>query len=90
MSFIFLNSQFSILNFVLAPADAEFVRVTTRVLAVGGVILALGTVALFFAFRAFDEKHGRSGAAGLRALLMAVAFILVCCVILFRWSIVRR
>ena len=90
MPAIFFNFQFSIFNLAFLQLDPEFVRVTSRVVAVGGIVLALGTVALFFAFRAFGDERERSGAAGLRALLAAVAFILVCCVILFRWSVVRR
>ena len=70
--------------------DPEFVRITSRVLAVGGIVIILGAVALFFAFRAFGDERERSGAAGLRALLMAVGFILVCCLILLRWSFVRQ
>jgi hypothetical protein len=58
--------------------DPEFVRVTTRVLAIGFIVLTIGTVALYLAFRSFgDLSEERSGARGLRMLLAAVAFILV-------------
>ena len=65
-------------------------RVTLRVLAVGLFVLATGTVALYFAFRAFGDPSERSGATGLRMLLGAVAFILVMCLVLLRWSVVRQ
>jgi hypothetical protein len=70
--------------------DPEFVRVTSRVMAVGGIVVVLGAVALFFAFRAFGREGEESGGSGLRMLLGAVAFILVCCLILLRWSFVRK
>lgn len=70
--------------------DPEFVRVTTRVLAIGLFIITAGTVALYFAFRAFGEPGERSGTNGLRMLLAAVAFILVFCLVLLRWSVVRQ
>jgi hypothetical protein len=70
--------------------DPEFVRVTTRVLAIGFIVLTIGTVALYFAFRAFGDQGERSGVAGLRMLLAAVALILVFCLVLLRWSVVRQ
>ena len=71
--------------------DPEFVRVTTRVLAIGFIVLTIGTVALYLAFRSFgDQSEERSGARGLRMLLAAVAFILVFCLVLLRWSVVRQ
>jgi len=70
--------------------DPEFVRLTTRVLAVGFFVLGIGTVALYFAFRAFGEPGERTGAHGLRMLLAAIAFILVFCLVLLRWSVVRQ
>jgi heme/copper-type cytochrome/quinol oxidase subunit 2 len=70
--------------------DPEFVRVTTRVLAIGFIVLTIGTVALYLAFRSFGDPRERSGAHGLRMLLGAVAFILVICLVLLRWSVVRQ
>lgn len=70
--------------------DPEFVRVTTRVLAIGLFVTAIGTVALYFAFRAFGNPEERSGAGGFRMLLGAIAFILVICLVLLRWSVVRQ
>lgn len=70
--------------------DPEFVRVTTRVLAVGLFVITIGTVALYLAFRSFGDPSERSGANGLRMLLAAVAFILVFCLVLLRWSVVRQ
>jgi heme/copper-type cytochrome/quinol oxidase subunit 2 len=70
--------------------DPEFVRVTTRVLAIGIFIVAIGTVALYFAFRSFGDPKERSGAKGLRMLLGAIAFIIVFCLVLLRWSVVKQ
>ena len=70
--------------------DPEFVRVTTRVLAIGLFVVAAGTLALYFAFRSFGDPNERSGAAGLRMLLGAIAFILVFCLVLLRWSVVKQ
>jgi heme/copper-type cytochrome/quinol oxidase subunit 2 len=70
--------------------DPEFVRVTIRVVAIGLIVLAIGTIALVIAFRAYGDERERSGAAALRTLLAAVAFILVCCLVLLRWSVVRQ
>lgn len=65
-------------------------RVTTRVLAIGFIVLTIGTVALYLAFRSFGQQGERSGASSLRMLLAAVAFILVICLVLLRWSVVRQ
>ena len=65
-------------------------RVTTRVLAVGFIVLTLGTGALYLAFRSFGDPAERSGVQGLRMLLGAIAFILVICLVLLRWSVVRQ
>ena len=70
--------------------DPEFVRVTTRVVAVGLFVIVVGAVGLYFAFRAFGDERERSGVAGLRTLLAAAAFILVCCLVLLRWSVARQ
>ena len=65
-------------------------RVTTRVLAVGFFVLAIGTVALYFAFRAFGGAGERTGTNGLRMLLGAIALIILFCMVLLRWSVVRQ
>ena len=70
--------------------DPEFVRVTTRVIAVGLFVLAIGTVALYFAFRAFGDPGERTGTNGLRILLAAIGVIIVFCIVLLRWSVVRQ
>ena len=52
------------------------------VLAVGGLIAGIGTVLLFFAFRAFGgPKAGRAPHLVLIAAL--VAFVFGCCLLLF-------
>jgi len=67
------------------------VRVTLRVLAVGFFVLGIGTVALYFAFRAFGELGERTaGTKGLRMLLAAIAVIIVFCIVLLRLSVVRQ
>lgn len=65
-------------------------RVTTRVVAIGLFVTAIGTVALYFAFRSFGDPKERSGANGLRMLLAAVAIIIVFCIVLLRLSVVRQ
>ena len=65
-------------------------RVTTRVVAIGLFVTAIGTVALYFAFRSFGDAKERSGANGLRMLLAAVAIIIVFCIVLLRLSVVRQ
>ncbi len=65
-------------------------RVTTRVVAIGLFVVSIGTVALYLAFRSFGDPKERSGASGFRMLLAAIAFILVFCLVLLRWSVVRQ
>jgi lipopolysaccharide export LptBFGC system permease protein LptF len=68
--------------------DPEFQRVLFRTLAVGGVILAVGATALFFAFRSFGEEGAERRPF---TLIIAVAvFILICCLVLLRWSFAVR
>lgn len=70
--------------------DPEFVRVTSRVLAIGLTIVTIGTVALFIAFRSFGRADERQDFRPFVMLLAAAFFILVLCVILLRWSFVAR
>lgn len=70
--------------------DPEFVRVTSRVMAIGLFVVTLGTLALVYAFRSFGQAKERSDFRPFAILLAAAFFILVCCVILLRWSFVVR
>jgi hypothetical protein len=68
--------------------DPEFQRVLFRTLAVGGVILAIGGTALFLAFRSFGEEGAERRPF---TLLIGVAvFVLICCLVLLRWSFAVR
>lgn len=69
--------------------DPEFQRALTIVLIAGGAIGIIGAAVLFFAFRLFAGKEagGRKHIAVLGAL---VAFIFVCCLVLFLLSRVSR
>ncbi len=70
--------------------DPEFVRVTSRVMAIGLFVITLGTLALLFAFRSFGQANERSDFRPFVVLLAAAFFILVCCLVLLRWSFVVR
>jgi len=65
--------------------DPEFTRVLIRVLILGGGIGVIGAAVLFFAVRAF--RRGEFRATVLVAALLA--FVLVCCIVLLRLSILR-
>jgi predicted cobalt transporter CbtA len=62
--------------------DPEFQRALTIVLIAGTVVMGIGTVVLFLAFRAAQKE--RSMHMGLIAGL--VGFVFVCCAILFALS----
>lgn len=70
----------------MSALDPEFVRVTSRVMAIGLIVISLGTVALYVAFRSFGEAKERSDFKPFVILIGAVVFILVCCLVLLRWS----
>lgn len=65
--------------------DREFTRILIRVVLVGGSIGIAGAVMLFFAVRAY--RKGEFRATVLVAALLA--FVLVCCLVLLRFSISR-
>ena len=65
--------------------DPEFTRILIRVVLVGGSIGIAGAVMLFFAVRAY--RKGEFRATVLVAALLA--FVLVCCLVLLRFSIPR-
>jgi len=68
--------------------DPEFQRVLFRTFAVGGVIVALGGTALFFAFRSFGEEGAERRPFPL--VIGVAVFILICCLVLLRWSFAGR
>lgn len=63
--------------------DPEFQKALTIVLAVGLGIAAVGTIVLFFVFRAFGEK-GAGGSSHVGLIGALIAFVFICCVALFR------
>ena len=65
--------------------DPEFTRILIRVVLVGGSIGIVGAAMLFFAIRAY--RTGEFRATVLVAALLA--FVLVCCLVLLRFSIPR-
>jgi hypothetical protein len=69
--------------------DPEFQRALTIVLIAGGAIGVIGAAVLFFAFRLFAgrEAGGRKHIAVLASL---IAFIFVCCFVLFILSYAER
>ena len=70
--------------------DPEFVRVTTRVFAIGLTLISIGTLALYFAFRRFMRRDGnQADGQSFVILLGAAGLILICCIALLRWSVVR-
>lgn len=70
--------------------DPEFVRVTSRVIAIGLLVLSLGTTGLLLAFRKFGQAEESRDFKPFAILIVAVGFILVCCVVLLRWSFAAR
>lgn len=66
-------------------ADPQFTTLLIRVAIVGGTIGVIGAAVLFFAFRAFRGRDFQPIAL-IAALLV---FVLLCCAILLRWSLIR-
>ena len=65
--------------------DSEFQRALIVVLGVGSLIAGIGTLLLFFAFRAFGgAKSGRT--AHLALIGGVVAFVFACCLLLFLFA----
>jgi hypothetical protein len=65
--------------------DPEFQRALTVVLVVGSIIIAIGTIGLFFIFRGFGKPGaGRSSHLALIAALLG--FVLSCSVLLLIWA----
>jgi hypothetical protein len=62
--------------------EPEFVKTIVVVLAVGSLIAGIGTLLLFFAFRAFGgATAGRT--SHLALIASVVAFVFACCLMLF-------
>lgn len=70
--------------------DPELQRVLIRVGAIGGAIMVIAAGVLIVAFRSFAVKDGKSRDFRAAALIAGVlTFVLVCCVVLFRMSMLR-
>jgi hypothetical protein len=67
--------------------DPEFRRVLLRVTAIGGTIMTLGAVGLYYAFRAFapSEKQGRDFRAVV-SIIAVLAGVMVGCFVLLMFS----
>lgn len=65
--------------------DPEFQRVLLRVLAIGGTVIGIATVALVIGFRGWEKQTQRS----LVLIGLAIGFILVACLVFLRWSLVH-
>ena len=67
--------------------DGDFLRPLITTLIVGSLIVGTGATLLFFALRAAREpKGGERRFVTISAIL--IAFVLICCVLFFIWSIV--
>lgn len=69
------------------PVDPEFQRMTLRVLAIGGAIVAVGFTLLYFVFQSFAEKKEQSAPVG--PIIAIAIFVLICCLILLLLSFPR-
>lgn len=70
--------------------DPELQRLLIRVAIIGGAIIALAAGALVIAFRSFSTTHERGRDFRAAVLIAGVlAFVMVCCVVLFRLSLIR-
>jgi len=65
--------------------DPEFLRILVRVAIIGGTIGIIGAVAVYFALRSFRTGEFRAGVI----VVALLAFVLVCCIILLKFSFVR-
>ena len=70
--------------------DPELQRILIRVGIAGTVIMAIAAGALIVAFRSFGPKDGKNRDFRAAAIIAAVlTFVMVCCVALFRMSMLR-
>ena len=66
--------------------DPQFKSMLFRVLAIGGIVLTLGTSALLVAFWRLGKATPQSEPRAFAVLRGAIGFILLCCVILLVMS----
>lgn len=70
--------------------DPEFQRALVTVVIVGSLIAVVGTLVLYFAFRAFGgPKPGGQRHAGLIAALLAFVFLCSAALFYFAWVVDR-
>lgn len=69
--------------------DPEFLRPLFVVLIVGSLIAGIGTVGLYFAFRAFGEKEA-GGSSHMGLIFGLLGFIFLCCLALLALSYSER
>ena len=65
--------------------DPEFQRALTIVLVVGSIIIAIGTVGLYFVFRGFG-KPGAGRSSHLALIAGLLGFVLSCSILLLIWA----
>jgi hypothetical protein len=65
--------------------DPDFQHTMIVILVGGSAAVAVATVALYFAFRAFGGRKA-GGRAHFALIFGLIAFIFLCCVVLFRLS----
>ena len=68
--------------------DGDFLRPLIKTLIVGSLIVGTGATLLFFALRAAKNPDGGERRFVTLAAIL-VAFVFVCCVLFFVWSIVN-
>jgi hypothetical protein len=67
--------------------DPEFRRVLLRVMAVGGTIMTIGAVGLYFAFRAFAPSEKKTGEfRAIVGVIAVLAVVMVGCFVLLLFS----
>jgi hypothetical protein len=72
------------------PFDPEFLHVLFRVMGIGGLIAAIGLIALIAAFRTLAPADGRErDFQGSMLIVIVLALVMVACGVLLVLSIVR-
>lgn len=70
--------------------DPELQRILIRIGVAGTVIMAIAGGALVVAFRSFGAKDSKNRDFRAAAIIAGVlTFVMVCCVVLFRMSLLR-
>lgn len=62
--------------------DPEFKIIVIRVVAVGGMVITIGTAALFLAFWKLGKSTPKNEPRAFAILMGVAVFILICCLIL--------